>query len=291
MEKQKRGEILMKKFSILFWVLFVVIVSCGEKDKLSMSKDKKRIVTRSPRVSEGASSSGITTSSVLKQEKIPIGDLMHTNDSDTPYETLVREVRQFSTSLKKLRTNFKQGGRSFKIPFKEFPQYFSSPDTHYDVYESLGYDVTFIEKLESILMTLGDGKNVEGQRVYQRRKDREVVQNVLNSLRRVAVVSRGGDGRQMHLNDYALGKLKELATEDEINNATFQLRELINLRENIIFQIKMHIGEASRTNDRQIILAHLENIYHEEKGINPLFNQIVRSLYVLKRLVKRIITN
>ncbi|WP_025400264.1 hypothetical protein [Borrelia hermsii] len=281
----------MKKFNILFWALFVVIVSCGEKDKLNMPRDKKRIVIRSTRVPEGGSSSGITTSSLLKQGKMPIDDLMHINDSDTPYEILVGEVRKFSASLQKLRTDFKQGGCSFNIPFKEFPQYFSFPDTYYDVYESLGYDVIFIEKLESILMTLIGEKNIDSQRVYQRRKDREVVKNVLNSLRKVAVVSRGGDGRRMHLNDYALGKLKELATEDEINNATLQLRALINLRENIIFQIKMHIGEASRANDRQIILAHLENIYHEEKGLNPLFNQIVRSLYVLKGLVKRIITN
>ncbi|AHH11159.1 hypothetical protein bcCo53_001137 (plasmid) [Borrelia coriaceae] len=294
----------MKKFSISFCIL-TLIVSCGLDKKLvgKLSENRDHIIPDgliTPKLNGGKeifeNPSLLEGRTDLPVDRVNI-DSINQSDKDNinsvcaPYEILVAEVRQFSDSLKNLRVNFEQSGHSFKIPFNEFLGYLVDPNTHYDVYESLEYDANRIKHLENILDSLGliieEGKVFNWD--YDKFNYKIVMGDVLRVLSKVAIVSRG-DG-QMYLSNDVLGKLKELSTEDEIKNITLQLRTLINARASILLNIKKHIEDAASTNDIPTILLHLQNIYHESKGINPLLKQFDQALDRLKNLIKRIISN
>lgn len=181
------------------------------------------------------------------------------------YDKLTGELEKYRKAFRAAQFRFRRGHYYFQMSFFEkFPK-FSGWDEKDIVYDTLGYDVGLITKLETIVNAITPATAP----TYFSNRPATIVAKLLDILynttfyiRRVVVD---------HLSDFNLEQLKDNKSAEELTTIYNAFKELSDLRTNAMSQIKIAIEKSEPLwRDRVVMTDELKKITDDESLVQDL---------------------
>ncbi|AHH05432.1 hypothetical protein BOM_0889 (plasmid) [Borrelia miyamotoi FR64b] len=275
-EVGKGGKSCMKKFSMLF-VMSVIICICVGCRLFQVSSEKARsyltVVNASldNKIKEDAElSKRLASSLVILENLIKNKDEMQ--KIDRSYSELKDKVEKYRLRLSSQESEFSPDLSSLIVLFRAVGMTFEHIRIRYNIYATLGYNLTIIGQLEKILNHLSlNAQSIDRSLAY----DLLVfLSNVTNFARLIVDV---------YLRDL---KLAKIATKDKVmTEIYYQLDEFIIRREYLIERMKEMISlVASKTGNKLEMLEILGRELDKDSEIVKMVNLLQEIKYKIEIL-------
>ncbi len=255
----------MKMICIIVCALGLVL-GCSLEDQAKtgsfvsdiIKKVRAKRISRSSTDIEGTSGNAPQNTSDTKTSKEQI------------YDKLKNELEQYSKAFRTAQFRFRRGRYYFQMPFFEkFPK-FSGWEEKDIVYDTLGYDVDLIAKLETIVRAITPATAP----TYFPTRPATIVAKLLDILYNTTYYMR--EVVVDHLNDVSLEQLGSIKSAEELTKIYNAFKELSALRTNAMSQIKIAIDESEPLwRDRVIMTNKLKKITDDESLVQDLKLKII----------------
>ncbi|AMR75904.1 hypothetical protein [Borrelia hermsii] len=194
-----------------------------------------------------------------------------TKTKEEAYDGLERRVRESKNKFLDAGFQFAQGKHQFSIPFFERFAKFDGDAKKDIVYASLGYDIEVIGKLETLVNKIDPNAPS-----YLSGLDKRIASDLLDILYNVTYYVRE-IVLNNHLNFFNLDKIKinDAVSSEDIIAIDVYLETLIQLRENLIPKLCLHISQAAAEPGKAAMEAELKKITDQNGKIRQAVGKMV----------------